>query len=102
MLTWWDNISDFPKDCEEHKKVINYILNDSDTFLDMLMAMNILGVNIENTINMALRGDDFEFDDLFKKYTFAGINLKIYFKDAYKKDDFVKSLNNNLKRERRN
>lgn len=102
LLTWWDNISDFPKDCEEHKKVINYILNDSDTFLDMLMAMNILGVNIENTINMALRGDDFEFDDLFKKYTFAGINLKIYFKDAYKKDNFVKSLNNSLKRERRN
>ena len=102
LLTWWDNISDFSKDCEEHKKVINYILNDSDTFLDMLMAMNILGVNIENTINIALIVDDFEFDDLFKKYTFAGINLKIYFKDDYKKDDFVKSLNNSLKRERRN
>ena len=102
MLAWWDSVSDFSKDREEYKKVVNYILNDSDTFLDMLMAMNILGVNIENSINMALRGEDFEFDDLFKKYVFAGFNLKIYFKDAYNRENFAKSLNNSLKRERRN
>ena len=65
-------------------------------------AMNILGVNIENSINMALRGEDFEFDDLFKKYAFAGFNLKIYFKNAYNRENFAKSLNNSLKRERRN
>lgn len=102
LLAWWDSVSDFSKDREEYKKVVNYILNDSDTFLDMLMAMNILGVNIEDSINMALRGEDFEFDDLFKKYAYAGFNLKIYFKDAYNRDNFVKSLNNSLKRERRN
>lgn len=102
LLAWWDSVSDFSKDREEYKKVVNYILNDSDTFLDMLMAMNILGVNIENSINMALRGEDFEFDDLFKKYVFAGFNLKIYFKDAYNRENFAKSLNNSLKRERRN
>lgn len=101
VLAWWDKVSEFSKDREEYKRVVNYILNDSDTFLDVLMAMNVLGVNIEDTINMALMGEDFEFDELYTKYALASCNLKIHFKDAYKKEDFIKSLSESLKRERR-
>ena len=65
------------------------------------MAMHVLGINIESSINLSLCGSEFEFEELMKQYILASVNLKIYFKDAYNKNDFIKSLNTHLKRERR-
>lgn len=101
LLEWWGNVSEFTSEQEEYKIVTAFITNHSEDFLDAIMAMHVLGINIERTINLALRGSEFEFEELMKQYILASVNLKIYFKDAYNKNDFIKSLNTHLKRERR-
>ena len=42
----------------------------------------------------------YDFEDLINQYKLAGINLKMQFKDSYKKEDFIEILSSNLKRKR--
>ena len=65
------------------------------------MAMFVLGVNITDTINMTLRGNEFEIDELIKFYNLASINLGIVFENKYNKEEFIELLSDSLKRERR-
>lgn len=101
LLNWCHSVCSFAKDSEEMMIVEDYIINDYDKFLEALMAMYVLGVNIENSIDLALRGDNYEFEDLINKYYLNGLNMKIYFKDSYNKDKFIKMINKTIKRERR-
>lgn len=62
LLEWWSNVSEFTSEQEEYKIVTAFITNHSEDFLDAIMAMHVLGINIERTINLALRGSEFEFE----------------------------------------
>lgn len=101
LINWWKVNSEFKEDDIEYKKVLNIILEDSEKFLNALMAMFTLGVNITDTINMTLRGNEFELDELIKFYNLASINLGIVFENKYNKEEFIELLSDSLKRERR-
>ena len=53
---------------------------------------------IDDVRDEELENNDFE--DLINQYKLAGINLKMQFKDSYKKEDFIEILSSNLKRKR--
>ena len=101
LINWWKVNSEFKENDIEYKKVLNIILEDSEKFLNALMAMFVLGVNITDTINMTLRGNEFEIDELIKFYNLASINLGIVFENKYNKEEFIELLSDSLKRERR-
>lgn len=100
LLNWWKSVSDFKENTNEFNKVKNYILSNMDDFLEALMAMYTLGINISRSINISLMGENNDFEDLINQYKLAGINLKMQFKDNYKKEDFIEILSSNLKRKR--
>lgn len=100
LLNWWKSISDFKENTNEFNKVKNYILSNMDDFLEALMAMYTLGINISRSINISLMGENNDFEDLINHYKLAGINLKMQFKDSYKKENFIEILSSNLKRKR--
>ena len=100
MLNWWKSVSDFKENTNEFNKVKNYILSNMDNFLEALMAMYTLGINISRSINISLMGENNDFEDLINQYKLSGINLKMQFKDSYKKEDFIEILSSNLKRKR--
>ena len=100
LLNWWKSVSDFKENTNEFNKVKNYILSNMNDFLEALMAMYTLGINISRSINISLMGENNDFEDLINQYKLAGINLKMQFKDSYKKEDFIEILSSNLKRKR--
>ena len=100
LLNWWKSVSDFKENTNEFNKVKNYILSNMDAFLEALMAMYTLGINISRSINISLMGENNDFEDLINQYKLAGINLKMQFKNSYKKEDFIEILSSNLKRKR--
>lgn len=101
LVNWWNRVSLYDINSKEYNLVLEYILNNYETFLESMFVMYILGININFAINsVAVKNKDV-INQLINSYVFQGVNLGKNFINEENINEFLNMLNKNMKLERR-